>query len=160
MFYPAIGYREQRMASPDFEIEITSQGWIDEANAEHDLCSHGDICLLIGGHIVAPGTGDGEYGISEGALALLRTLESDHSPKRRVAELLVPHGCGLILMMSCPIGIDWSVSHHGGRVRIQDIVRYDGVSPADATSFPGLGVELSEGEYRERSPPGGQRSAS
>jgi hypothetical protein len=41
-----------------------------------DLCSHGGIRLTIGGQVIALGEDDDEYGISESALALLRTLES------------------------------------------------------------------------------------
>jgi lactoylglutathione lyase len=126
-----------------FEITITKQGWLDPAAADHDLCSHGDVRLAIGDQMIAPSDGGGDYGISKAALALLRTLHSDHSPEHPVAERLVPHGCGTILMMGCPIGIDWSVSHSAGRVRITDVVRYDGTvipRPSDSqtcgSSFP------------------------
>jgi hypothetical protein len=46
-----------------------------------DLCSHGDVRLVIGGVTIAPGDGDGEYGISAAALGLLRTTESDWPPR-------------------------------------------------------------------------------
>ena len=139
------------MSFPAFQIEIVTQGWLGDQKpeydpAQHDLCSHGDIRLVIGGRVIAPGD-EGEYGISESALALLRTVESDHSPERPVAERLVPHGCGLILMLSCPIGIDWSVSHVGARVRLHDVVRYDSVDETQTLRFPGLAVELERDEY-------------
>jgi hypothetical protein len=100
--------------------------------------------------VISEGTDAEEYGISESAMALLRTLDSDHSRRRPVAERLVFHGCGLILMMGCPVGIDWSVSHLAGRVLIDDVVRYDSVEESDALRFPGLATELSEDEYREQ----------
>jgi hypothetical protein len=138
-----------------FEILITRQGWLgandpdlDYDPARVDLCSHGGIRLTVGGQVIALGEDDDEYGISESALALLRTLESDHSPAQRVAERLIFHGCGLILMMGCPVGIDWSVSHVGGQVRIDDVVRYDTVDETEAVRFPGVAVELSADEYR------------
>lgn len=141
------------MDSP-FEILITRQGWLGENEpdldydpARVDLCSHGGIRLTIGGQVIALGEDDDEYGISESALALPRTLESDHSPERRVAERLIFHGCGLILMMGCPVGIDWSVSHLDGQVRIDDVVRYDTVDESDAVRFPSVAAELSEDEY-------------
>jgi hypothetical protein len=138
-----------------FEILITQQGWLAENDPDLDydpalvdLCSHGGIRLTIGGQVIALGEDDYEYGISESALALLRTLESDHSPVRRVAERLIFHGCGTILMMGCPVGIDWSVSHVDGQVRIDDVVRYDTVNETEAVRFPGVAAELSEDEYR------------
>lgn len=137
--------------SDAFRIEILDQGWLDPAPdydpVRQDLCSHGEVRLVIGGETIADSSGSPGYGISEAALALLRTLESDHSPQAPVAERLIPHGCGAILMMGCPIGIDWTVSHlPARRVRIQDVVRYDDTS-GDGMTFP-VDVEISADEYR------------
>jgi hypothetical protein len=139
------------MGHPDFEIEIITQGWVGGTpeQAKNDLCSHGDIRLVIGGCPVAPAAGEGDYTISTSALALLRTLESGHSPESRVAERLVLC-CGMLSMLSCPIGIDWSVSHIGGRVRLLDVVRYDSTDESQAVLFPGLAVELAQDEYRRQ----------
>jgi hypothetical protein len=54
----------------------------------------------------------------------------------------------MLLMLSCPIGIDWSVSHLGGRVRLHDVVRYGSVDESEAVLFPELAVELADDEYR------------
>jgi hypothetical protein len=51
-------------------------------------------------------------------------------------------------MMGCPVGIDWSVSHVDGQVRIDDVVLYDTVDESEAIRFPGVAAELSEDEYR------------
>ena len=79
-------HRHGATTLPAFAIEITRQGWItSEADSvDRDLCSHGDIRLVIGGRVIAPGDGEGDYTISTSALALLRTLESDHSPSSRL----------------------------------------------------------------------------
>ena len=132
-----------------FTIEITRQGWIgpEPSHAKGDLCSHGDIRLVIGGCVIEPGDEEGEYTISTSALALLRTLESDHSPERPVAGKLVMH-CGELLMLSCPIGIDWSVTHLPGAVRLSEVDRCDPMRPA--ARFPGLAVDLAEDEYRRQ----------
>jgi hypothetical protein len=137
-----------------FEIEIVRQGWLGTNDrgltddpSRVDLCSHGSFRLTIADRVIAAGSDEYEYGISESALALLRTLESDHSSDHPVAERLIFHGCGLILMMGCPIGIDWSVSHRGGQVLIDDVVRYDTTDEAKPTRFPGLATRLSESEY-------------
>jgi hypothetical protein len=146
--HPGRHHRRVESTAADFLLEITGQGWLgSDDEARHDLCSHGDVRLEIGGQVIAPGDGEREYTISTSALALLRSLEAGHSPERPVADRLVLH-CGMLLMTSCPIGIDWSVSHVGGRVRLHDVVRYDTTDERQAARFPGLSVELESGEYR------------
>ena len=137
------------MSLPTFRLEITRQGWIssEPSSALDDLCSHGDLRLVIAGTVVAPGTGDNDYTLSTSALALLRTVESDHSPERPVADALILH-CGQLLMTSCPIGIDWRVAHADGRVRISDVVRCDDLDASRAQSFPSLAADLTADEYR------------
>jgi hypothetical protein len=137
----------------DFQIEIASQGWLPSAPGydplAQDLCTHGQIDLVIGGEVIAASGGDVSYGISEAALALLRTLSAEHSPRTRVADRLIPHGCGTILMMGCPIGIDWSVAHVGAAVRLDDVVRYETTHDGDAIRLPGLSVVVSRDDYRD-----------
>jgi hypothetical protein len=141
---------------PAFHIEIVEQGWIAPRSADYDpvardLCSHGDIRLTIGGEIIAAGDGEGEYGISEAALGLLRTLESDTPDDQGepFADRLIPHGCGAILMRGCPIGIDRRIRHFDGRIRIGDVVKHVSHDDAEAVRFPDLIVELPIGEYRD-----------
>ena len=135
--------------SPKFEIEITSQGWITDKPSSKldDLCSHGNLRLVIAGCVVAPGDGDDDYTLSTSALALLRTVESDHIPGPDVDNLILH--CGQLLMLSCPVGIDWQVTHSDGHVRLSDVVRFDDVDVRKAKRFPDLVAELSEAEYRE-----------
>jgi hypothetical protein len=154
---------------PEFHIEIANQGWLtpdgpdanDSEAAMSDLCSHGDIHLVIGGETIATG-GDGDFGISEAALGLLRTITSarTRSPvqssgysgvsaeEAQKFERLIPHGCGLILMMNCDIGIDWTVEHLDGRVRISEVYRCDSNDPAEVVEYPETVVELTLAEYR------------
>jgi hypothetical protein len=54
----------------------------------------------------------------------------------------------MLLMLSCPIGIDWSVTHVSGTVRLSHVVRYDTLDEAEAVRFPEIAVELAEHEYR------------
>jgi len=135
------------MSTAGFEIEITSQGWLGEPRAgwdpaRDDLCSHGDLRLVIGGRVIADGDDSGDYAISTSALALLRTLESDHGRGARVVPTSLVMHCGMLLMTSCPYGIDWSVSHRDGRVLLADVVKNE------TERFPGLAAELSEDAYR------------
>ena len=132
-----------------FEIEVTSQGWLpgrskDWEPARDDLCSHGDIRLVIGGHVIADGDGSGDYTISTSALALLRTLESDHSPRSPVVPTALVVHCGGLLMVSCTYGIDWTVSHRRGRVLIADVIK------DECETFDGLSADLPAGEYHRQ----------
>ena len=102
---------------------------------------------MIGGRVIAPGDGQHSYTISTSALALLRTLESDHVRQRPMADQLILH-CGMIYMWSCPIGIDWSVRHlDDDRVRVSDVVTRDDSGTAD---YPQLVVEFAGAGYRRQ----------
>ena len=48
---------------------------------------------------------------------------------------MIFHGCGAILMMGCPIGVDFTVRHADERVSIGDVVRYDTTKEANAILF-------------------------
>ena len=101
------------MAS-SFEIEIENQHWLGEPREQsHDGCSHGGIRALIGGRTVT--ADDPEYGISQSALSLLRTVEQNHSPSDPVsAGYLLCHGCGYPTHFGCGnFGTDWIVRHEG-----------------------------------------------
>ena len=58
-----------------FQLEITDQHWPGETHEQsHDGCSHGGIRATIAGTVVT--SDDTEYGISQSALSLLRTLDT------------------------------------------------------------------------------------
>ena len=139
------------MSNRNFAIEIIEQHWLESTEQEgisYDLCSHGSIRLMIGNQPIAPE--DNDYGISESALAMLRSVYADHTPEKPLAERMVFHGCGAMLMMGCPIGLDWSVRHEGDTVRIGDVVRYDTTYESKAVRFPELSVLLSTSEYKRQ----------
>jgi hypothetical protein len=56
----------------------------------------------------------------------------------------------MLLMCSCDIGVYWSVTHLGDRVRLADVVRQDTLDGSETVHFPGLAVELPESKYREQ----------
>jgi len=136
------------MVTSQFEIEILEQGWLGSKQTEYDLCSHGKIRLVIGGQVIS--SGEEDYGISESALALLRTLKSNHDDVQPVAEKMVLHGCGTLLMMGCPIGINWTVTHAQGNVLLNNVIRFDTINEKRGTKFPGLEAKLTEEEYRRQ----------
>lgn len=81
------------------------------------------------GSTVITQTGIGEeWGISESALALLRTLDSDYVCFPKCEEGLILHGCGALLMSGCPISIHWSVQHKGDEVFLSDFVKFTSTS--------------------------------
>jgi len=130
----------------NFEIKILEQSWLKNCSANKDLCSHGRISLVIGDTKIAE---DKEiFGISESALAMLRTIDSNHSKDNRVADRMIFHGCGTILMMGCPIGIDWNVSHLEGQVvQISDVVWYPQTDINKAVHYNGLIAKMPLSEY-------------
>jgi hypothetical protein len=132
-----------------FEIKILDQGWLEGCQPEEDLCSHGRVSLIIAGTKIAEESD--EFGISESALAMLRTLRCNHSPESPVAERMLFHGCGAILMMGCPIGINWRATHCDGEiVRIDDVIWYPNTNEAHAIRYPGLSIDLSFSDYRDK----------
>jgi hypothetical protein len=62
---------------------------------------------------------------------------------------LILHGCGLILMMGCPIGIDWDVEHDGEVARIRNVIVCDGAAAEDERDLH-LSVDVPATEYRDR----------
>ncbi|MCL2654838.1 MAG: hypothetical protein FWD65_03955 [Coriobacteriia bacterium] len=130
-----------------FSIKILSQNWLVAEHSEYDRCSHGTLQLSINNiPITDPKSYDDTYGISEAALGLLRTLEQDYEPDKN--DRLIPHGCGLILMMGCLIGINWRVIHSGDQVLISDVVRYDEMSLEPTRQFPEAETVIDNAEYR------------
>ena len=106
-----------------FRLEILSQGWITDG--DYDTCSHGGIRAVIGGAIVTDV--DGEYGISQSALSLLRTIERDHgTASTGFDEYLLCHGCGYPFSLGCDnFGTDWVVEHRGDDVVLRNVRHHD-----------------------------------
>jgi len=129
-----------------FTIDLLEQGWLDGCEPASDPCSHGRLRIIIGDTTIA----DGELnlGISESALGLLRTLEEGRRSATEQDRLIL-HGCGLILMMGCPIGIDWDVDHDGESVRISNVVLSDGTAAEDERAL-GLAIEVPATQYRQQ----------
>jgi hypothetical protein len=121
--------------STRFSIEIVEQGWIAPDAGDEDLCSHGRIRLVIEDETILDGGPDVGVGVSETALALLRTLDSDHTRDAPVAERLVFHGCGMILMLGCYMGVDWEVHHDGDQVHLSKVCVDDGPAQNIATTL-------------------------
>jgi len=130
-----------------FEIQALSQHWLLPDDSDGDLCSHGTIRLIIGEQTIVDG--EEEYGLSTSALALLRTLERDHTHSAPVADRLLMHGCGLILMRGCPIGVNWSVVHSRGRVALANVERFETTAAAPTRRYA-VDITIPFEEYRQQ----------
>lgn len=105
-----------------FRIEAEELRWIkdDGGDDPNDFCLHGHVTAKIGDEMVAY-----DATVSAAGLYLLRTLTSDHII--REAENMLPC-CGHSMFASddlsavdiigCPNGVDWSVFHEDGRVKL------------------------------------------
>lgn len=128
-----------------FRLEIVHQGWLADVSPTDDLCSHGAIRLSIAGVPITDGTED--YGISESALAMLRTLRSDRIRGDALVECMILHGCGAMLGSGCGLGADWTTRHVRGQVILTDVVRYDAAGGGHPHEFPGVALEIPYTEY-------------
>lgn len=138
----------------NFNIKIKSQHWLDQKYANQDLCSHGNIELNIDGTIITSPDIDEEWGISESALALLRTVRYDHpskvpSKKEDIpsVDCLIYHGCGAILMLGCPISINWDVKHNGNKVTLNNFIKCPTTNDSDVIKYPDIDITLDINEY-------------
>ncbi|MGI9585169.1 MAG: hypothetical protein ACR2N7_06215 [Acidimicrobiia bacterium] len=132
------------MDQSGFRIRIVEQGWRNP-DVPEDFRSIGLINLVIGGQQILTADDD-QFGISEAGLALLRTLEFDYDPDEERWKP-IPHGCGLLVMMGCPIGAHWRVRHDGDIVAISDVVHFPTASETDQVSFGDLTVKVPFSEY-------------
>ena len=90
-----------------------------------------------------------EWGISESALALLRTLKQDYFADPDQLEGLILHGCGCILMMGCPTAIHWSVKHTETDVILSDFVKVSTISDSGIV-YPNLKVQIDKNKYKDQ----------
>ncbi|RFU70422.1 hypothetical protein D0469_07495 [Peribacillus saganii] len=135
--------------SNSFILKIENQRWLTDEDT--DVCSHGEIYLNINGTILTQTGIEEEWGISESALALLRTLDRDYTCDPEKEEGLILHGCGLILMMGCPISIHWSVKHKNDKVILSDFVKVTTTNPqTGSVHYPGLVATVSRNEYQNQ----------
>lgn len=135
--------------SNGFLIKIENQRWL--TNKEEDLCSHGEIYLNINGIVITQSGINEEWGISESALALLRTLDRDYICDLDNGEGLILHGCGAILMMGCPISIHWTVKHIDNQVILSNFVKVATTNPkTGSVYYTGCEIRLDSNEYKNQ----------
>lgn len=104
-----------------FQIEASNFYWlIDSADNPEDLCLHGHVVAKIGKEVF-----EDDVTVSATALYLLKTITEDHIID--IDNQMLPC-CGHTLIsnekldnvtiIGCPNGIDWSVEHEDGAIKI------------------------------------------
>lgn len=106
---------------PGFEIDAYDLGWIlGTPDEPDDRCLHGHAVAVIGGERL-------EYDctVSATALMLLKSLTEDHIAGE--GEQMLPccghflvadEGCENVYISGCGNGVDWTVRHENGAVRL------------------------------------------
>lgn len=132
-----------------FEIKIVNQHWL--GSAREDLCSHGEIYLRVNDTVITQSGIEEVWGLSESALFLLRTIGKEYLSDPMNGEGLIVHGCGSILMVSCPISIHWTVKHIGDQVELSDFVKVETTNPDTGSKYyPKLKVTLNHSDYKNK----------
>jgi hypothetical protein len=131
----------------DFAIDIVNHRWIDnDPENETDECSHGRFLLTIGGQEILTYSDEIEdWTTSTSVLRLLRTIENDFNQEDRGYGILLH--CGMIQMISCPIAIDWILTHEGRKVVIREIKKYPSSDDSRVIDFKGLEVSIDIKDY-------------
>ncbi|MEP7159016.1 MAG: hypothetical protein ABI797_06280 [Chloroflexota bacterium] len=110
----------------DFALELISQKYM----SAQDFSAHGSIQVVIGDVVVT--SDEPEYGITQSALSLLRTLENnrpdddrDNTPLEE--GFLLCHDCGFPISFGCGnFGTNWEVRHEGEHVILTNPLLLDG----------------------------------
>lgn len=127
-----------------FEIKILRQYWVDEDPAnEEDLCSHGTIELRIN-DVVISDESDDDWTISTTGLMLLRSLTEQH---RKDASFPMVLHCGMVIMVGCPIRIDWNSNIQNGNVVISDVEKAPTTSGKEVVHYPAADTVVPHSEY-------------
>ena len=110
----------------NFELRIIDLHWIDgTADDPEDWCLHGNVFVRIGDEIIDDGVSNSGWTVSAGAYYMLETLHNNH--KQDSGNQLLPC-CGSSMhidektdtfdIIGCINGLDWSVTHENGKVRL------------------------------------------
>ncbi len=103
-----------------FEIKATNLHWMGTLDEPLDLCLHGDAWARIGDESFEFKNAT----VSATAFYLLRSLTQDHVMYQMPTQLLPCCGHdmriwkGELIICGCPNGIDWSVIHENGQVKL------------------------------------------
>ena len=104
-----------------FEIKVTNLHWLENLDESEDKCLHGHAWVRIGEETL-------EFDhatVSATAFYLLKSLiRSDPNEYRSMIQYLPCCGFdmsiwkGEVILFGCPNGVDWSVIHEDGMIRL------------------------------------------
>ena len=127
----------------NFEIRIINQEWLETEHTENDLCSHGELELIIGNEKISTEL-DGGWTISTSVLQFLRCLEPNSETEKDFNPIMC---CGGLLMMSCPIGIYFDLHHTDNEtIIIKNIIKQLDTG-TKFIEYPNLTVELDKKDF-------------
>ncbi|MCL2675364.1 MAG: hypothetical protein FWE84_02075 [Firmicutes bacterium] len=119
-----------------FELKVNDMRWMNGmVDDPADLCLHGKAYVKIGDTVLDDGTAN-DWAVSAGAYRMLESLYKNHIKGRE--EHLLPC-CGhfmfiyektdSLIITGCPKGIDWSIVHENGTVKISSDTNAQAVIP-------------------------------
>lgn len=105
------------------ELKSLNLHWLENSEAERDLCAHSSVYLKINSKIVSDKNA-GDWTVSSSAYYLLKSLKENHDGN--IEPQLLPC-CGFnmyavgdnkdeLLIIGCPNGINWTISHKQNKV--------------------------------------------
>ena len=99
------------------ELEVLNLHWLENTEAERDLCAHGSVYLKLGDKVISEEKPD-DWTVSATAYYFLKTLKENHDAAENT--YLIPH-CGHTMweigeekelyIGGCDIGINWKITH-------------------------------------------------
>lgn len=135
------------MAQP-FEIKLLHSGQTCP-DPIHDTCLTGALRVTINGVVVADDDDD-DYGIADSALALMRTVDRDHSLADPVirSRFLLCHDCAFPDLACSAFGTTWTVTHRDGAIHLAEIESYTTQPIRRHLTFPDAEADVAEEDYR------------
>lgn len=107
-------------------LAVHNLHWIKPGDQPTDMCAHGNVDLVVDGHVLSNDT-DGDWCVSAASIHLLRTLTQSHTTNQPVAEHLIPC-CGHFIVppeepegdveiIGCNNGVDWQIINAGDQLQ-------------------------------------------
>jgi len=104
------------------ELKALNLHWLEDTDAEKDLCVHGFIFLKLDDEIISDAKSS-DWTVSTAAYYLLKTLKENHLTSE--SNFLIPH-CGFTMweigedkelyIGGCDIGLNWNITHLKGKI--------------------------------------------
>jgi hypothetical protein len=129
-----------------FSIKILNQNWLDSEDLSNtDLCSHGEFEIIIDNQVIVSQNDKLDWTISTSVLSLLRSIEPYNHAEERYCEKILH--CGQLLMLSCPICIDWDLIHEDETVTLKNVHKQFSVNTEDIVYFKEINIKIDRKAY-------------